>query len=139
MPNPFRQVVASIPKTMGEAVVKPTVDEAGKMVETGVSSVFGTTNTQTQQKNPQQMQAENQRKADEEKKRQNILRYFDALKANAQVYKSQQDFQKTQTQQEQIAQEQKIKQFEIQKNQKKQQQVDVYRAQRKSEIKVKGG
>jgi hypothetical protein len=137
MPNPIRQAFAGIPKTVNEALVKPTQDEASKMMETGATNLFGTTPTPA--KTPQQQQAEAAKKAEDQKKVQNILRYFDSLKANAAQYKQQQDTLKTQKQQEELAKQQEIRQFEIQKKQKQQERVEVFRAQRKSEIKVKGG
>ena len=83
--------------------------------------------------------AARKQKAEDQRKIQNILRYFDTLKANAASYKQSQDVKNQQQRQEELAQEQENKQKDFQKTQKKQQAVEVYRAQRKSEIKVKGG
>lgn len=134
MPNPFKPI-ANLPKDVSESVLKPAVSEVGKMVKEGVQGVFGQTATAT----PADPQVEAKRKAEEEKRRQNILRYFEALKANAQAYKQQQDYLKQQKKQEEIAEEQKVRQFQIEQKQKRQQSVEVFRAQRKAEIKIKGG
>ncbi len=134
MPNPVKQTFTNIPKDVGEAVVKPVVDEAVNLVNEIPAVIFGYSNQKKSTSNPQ---VDAQKKADDERKRQNILRYFEALKANSTAYKQQQDFQKTQKQQEEIEEKQKVRQFDIQAKQKKDE--TVYRAQRKAEIKIKGG
>lgn len=131
MPNPVKTAADAARKDIGEALVKPTIDEAGRWAQTAGQAVFGSGPTPDPQK-------EAQRKADEEYRKQNILRYFEALKANAASH-SQQKQTEQQKKQEETADQQKIQRFEIQKKQKQQQAVEVFRAQRKAEIKVKGG
>lgn len=133
MPNPVKQVVTNIPKTFGEAVVKPAVDETVNIVNEIPNSIFG----YPSQSAPKDPQAEAKKKDEDEKKRQNILRYFEALKANAASYKQQQDFLAQQKKQVEIEEKQKVRQFDIQAKQKSDE--SVFRAQRKAEIKVKGG
>ena len=135
MPNPIKPI-ANLPKDVGEAVGQPLIDETGTIVDEALNSILGQQPTPPPPKNPQQ---EAQKKAEDQRKIQNILRYFDTLKSNAASYKQSQDVKNQQERQEELAEEQENKQKDFQKTQKKQQAVEVYRAQRKSEIKVKGG
>ena len=136
MPNPIKQSVANLPKDISEAVIKPVVDEAARMAEMGAQPFFGSSSSQ--QLDPQ---AEVKRKEEEAKKRNNILRFFDALKSQTESYKQHEQFLKNQKKQEEVAEEQRVKQFEIQKKQKEQegQKIDLFRAQRKRELQKLGG
>lgn len=140
MPGGPRQAIANIPKTFTESVVSPIVDQFGQAVEQGVNGVLGTPiKNGTQVNQPPKPVAQNpQQRSDEERRRQNILKYFDTLKANAQAYKQQQGENLQEKRQKEIEEKQKIQQFQF-VEQKKKQRTDVYRAQRKAEIKVKGG
>lgn len=133
MPNSIKPIT-QIPKDIGEAVVKPVVNETLSVLNDIPATIFGTS---TQQSAPKDPQAEQQKKVEEEKRRQNILRYFESLKSNAQAYKQQQDFQKQQKTQEEVEEKQKVRQFDIQAKQKRDE--TVFRSQRRAEIKVKGG
>lgn len=132
MPNPIKPI-AQIPKDVGEAVGKPAIDEAMTVINEIPAQLFGYS-TQTPPKNPQE---DAKRKADEERRKQNILRYFETLKANAAGYKQQQDVLKQERIQKEMEERQKVRQFDIQAKQKRDE--TVFRAQRKAEIKVKGG
>src|SRR5581483_9296452 len=127
MPN-LGKPIAQLPKDMGEAVVKPAVDEAMNVLNDIPATIFGGT---TAQKPPPNPAVEAQKKADDEKRRQNILRYFETLKANAAAYQQQKNFTEQQKKQAELAEEQKVRQFDIQAKQKKDE--TVFRAQRKTE------
>src|SRR5579872_1526086 len=114
MPN-LTKPIAQIPKDVGEAVVKPAVDEAMKVLNDIPAAIFGTPNQRVSSPTP----INPSQQADEEKRKQNIIAYFNALKANATAYKQQEDFIKQQRTQKALAEEQKVRQFDIQAKQKR--------------------
>lgn len=111
MPGTIRNSANSI----GEAVVNPVKDEVGLALEQGVSSIMGTNLKPTDPKE------EAKKKADDQKKRQNILRFLNQFNTDKQRYEvlKQQEEQRKQAEEQQKTQEKmKIKQLQIVKKQK---------------------
>lgn len=144
MPGKVGQIASGIPKTFTENMVKPAGDQLAEAVEQGVSDTFGFSPLPAKpqpQKPPSQNPAQ---KADEERRKQNILRYFDTLKVNASDYKKKQEEALQMNKQKELEEKQKVHQLQAQKEliQKRQQQTQathMFRAQRKGEIKIKTG
>ncbi len=117
---------------IGEAVVKPTVDTVGEMVELGVQSVTGAPPTLKQQikADPQKLAAEDNRK------KRNIMQFLQNYKQ--QEHKQAQiSQQKVQEKKQEVAQtDQKIQQFEFAKKQDSNlRQVELQRAKTRAERK----
>ncbi len=99
-------------QNLGEAVVKPVIDEVGKMIETGVQSV---TQTQTQV----DPAGEVRRKAEEERKKRNINRFLeqyqsDSIRHQQQVQSAR---QKKIEESQKVAEGKQVEQFEVQEKQ----------------------
>ncbi|MBI4040186.1 hypothetical protein HY389_02425 [Candidatus Daviesbacteria bacterium] len=123
--------VSEAAQTVGEAVVKPVVDEFGKAVEEGAQTIAGSQSSQ----DPQIQQ----RKQEEEQKRKDwALRVIDwNKKLDADLQKVRQQKQQAEQQRLQSMQQQTQKEQAqiIEKQQKKAQLTAVEREARKTELK----
>lgn len=110
-------------------VVKPVVDEVGKMVEVGAQSITGSAQSQDPQ-------AEANKKVEEQRKIQNIKNFLTQLQVNEQKLKQQraaEQQKKMQEEQEASQTKQAKKQQEEQKKQANQNQA-IIEKQRATEI-----
>lgn len=118
--------VKGVASDIGEAVVKPVVDEVGKAVEQGVQSVVSGPGVTTPQQ--QQKQLEDAGKLSEARRK---IKYWQDLET---AQKAVRDKQKQEQQKvAQVSQSKQIKQFEVVN--KKKENMALQQAQRKTEIK----
>lgn len=139
MSNGIKSMMGGAVKNVGEAVVKPAINELGKDAEEGVNSVFGTPQNQTSQTNqqtPQQLQSQNLRKQEDENKKRNLQMFFQKLTEGQQrevgIRRSEDEKKKKEDKEKQEKKE--VKQFEIIQNEKKQEDVTIAQKQRRTEI-----
>lgn len=101
---------SNLAETITQSVIEPVKDEIGKMVETGVQSITGSGASQ----DPQE---EAKKKVEDDKKKQNVLRFIQQMQADEQRLKQQriEESQKTQVESQEKAEEKQVKQFNIQK------------------------
>lgn len=139
MANGLRgQISDEIEETIEEipqAVFKPVQDEIGKMLETGVQSV------QSQTLDPQKQALKDQedakKKADVERRKQNIIKFINQSKQQEQQFTQQRKVEQQEKTQEEQAEKQdkEVKQFEIVKKREQTINEDVRAKQAKAEIK----
>jgi hypothetical protein len=138
MPGP--KIMANIPKTFEQGVAKPAMNHVNESFKDLGESIFGNAPTPQNQQNQQQTAQQSQaRQAVDAQRKQNLMRYFDSLKMNSQIYRQKQESALNIKRQKETDEQNRIRQFQFEKKQKQQQNVSVFRGQRKTEIKVKGG
>ncbi|MCL5409498.1 MAG: hypothetical protein M1607_01400 [Patescibacteria group bacterium] len=122
--------IKQLPQDIGEAVIKPVVDEVGKALEVGVQSVTGS--YPQAQLNPEEQA---KKKEEEEKKKQEFLWRLDKMSATAneqaKVRAAQQQQLQSQHQEKQV---EKVKQLDELEKEKQQQAEDLAQAQRRTEV-----
>ena len=123
--------IGQLATDIGEAVIKPVVDEVGKVIEEGAQSIVGT---------PKALDpaVQQKKKVEEEKRKQWALKVIDWNKQLelAQQKVRQENLQKLQAQQQEEQQKKQVKQFRvIEKQQKDQQLTQIQREATKAERK----
>lgn len=130
MANGIKSAIGQIPGEIGEAAVKPVIDEVGKAIEQGVQSVIGS------QLTPQQLQ---QKELERQKKLAETRRVIDHYKKIDQEQKLVRQQKKQEEMQKKQEEGQKQQVQEIKKEQKKQQIPEEVRARAMAETKVGRG
>lgn len=134
MADGFKSGLGQLATDVGEAVVKPVVDEVGKAIEEGAQSIVGT---------PKALDpaVQQKKKAEEEKRKQWALGVIDWNKQleEAQQKVRRENLQKLQSQKQQKQQEKRVEQFKmVEKEQKQKQltriQIEATKAERKGGV-----
>lgn len=127
--------IKSAAVSIGEAVVKPVIDELGKAIEEGVSSVIS--GPQVNSQDPQAQQNIQQKQAEEQKRiawAKHVIDWNKQIEeAQAKVRKEAEQKKQQQTQGEQ--QKEKVEQFKLVEKKEKQQLTATQVAQRQTELK----
>lgn len=116
------------------AVIEPIKDELGKMVEAGIQSVTGGGASQDPQEDAK-------RQAEDAKKKQNVMRFIEQMKADEQRLKQQriEENQKKQAEAQAEAEQNQVKQFDVQKKQANTQVLEKQRSMEAGKGKGVGG
>lgn len=121
-----KQIISEVSK----AVAEPLKDEVGKAIEVGTQSVVGAT------PKPQDPLEQQKKQEDEQKRKQwaiHVIEWNKQLQENQNKYRQEQQ-QKVMQQKQGEQQEKQVKQFKLVEKQKKQENIAVQMAERKTEL-----
>ena len=127
---------------IGEAVIKPVVDEVGKAIEEGVQTATGLKTAPAPKQNNQNQNLTDPQKLqqDDARKKKNIMQFLQSYKQQEQLQRQKTEQLNQQKQQEEVQETQEIKQYEFAKKQDSvQRQAELQRAKSRSERKGAGG
>lgn len=112
-------MIGNAAKAVMEAVVKPTVDEVGKMVEDGVSTATGKQKQDPTQKadSPDPSQIAQDDAAKKRKALANIAQFTNQMTQNAAILKQQNEQREAMKKQQEEQKKAEVRQFEFSKKQ----------------------